>query len=527
MNIVDEDKLELKTFSVRERNPKIIRHAKKAIFTMKHLDNMINIIIAEEYLYVKSKLSEDIIFEESDNVWQVFSLLLDPQIMKGVLSNNTGGQSTKDRIKIINDYYKNNQLMQSAKSLYEYLNDKNISELLKRIKTNWENYFTNKKKWFTEKEASGLTGCPQYPKPKKLKNVNQYSMQLSCDKFSLKRKNVLGLTFFKKQIQTRFLSNQYVNSKTIKSVNVSYSNGDIYYHFTYEVDKKLIKQNNKRKLRNIKQAGLDIGVLNLASIFVNDEDTQSIIISGNEFISKNCFYNKLLSNYQEKISKEAIKFREIIKQDGTKIEIPTEYTNQGKKLRKEKSKLIEKRKRYFDDKMNQYSKKILEYLQKNKVTDLVISKNLSFTKTTGEIKMNKKTKQKFYQIPFGKLLNMIEEKSPMHNIFVHKEDEGYTSKTSCLSSDVNKNQEKKSKNEPILPNDLNGNRGSKGKKLSRGLFRDTVLNVIINSDLNGAANHIRLAFDKVRITDLKNYLWKLQQPKKIKSVFEFNCFLSN
>ena len=119
MNIVDKDKLELKTFSVREKNPKIIRHAKKAIFTMKHLDNMLNIIIAKEYLYVKSKLSEDIIFEESDNVWQIFSLLLDPQIMKGVLSNNTGGQSTKDRIKIINDYYKNNQLMQSAKSLYE------------------------------------------------------------------------------------------------------------------------------------------------------------------------------------------------------------------------------------------------------------------------------------------------------------------------------------------------------------------------------------------------------------------------
>ena len=31
MNIVDEDKLELKTFSVRERNPKIIRHAKNCL----------------------------------------------------------------------------------------------------------------------------------------------------------------------------------------------------------------------------------------------------------------------------------------------------------------------------------------------------------------------------------------------------------------------------------------------------------------------------------------------------------------
>ena len=84
---------------------------------------------------------------------------------------------------------------------------------------------------------------------------------------------------------------------------------------------------------------------------------------------------------------------------------------------------------------------------------------------------------------------------------------------------------KKSKNKPILPNDLNGSRGSKGRKLSRGLFRDNTLNVMINSDLNGAANHIRLAFKKVRITKLKNHLWKLQQPKKIKSAFEFDCFL--
>ncbi len=119
---------------------------------------------------------------------------------------------------------------------------------------------------------------------------------------------------------------------------------------------------------------------------------------------------------------------------------------------------------------------------------------------------------------------MIEEKSPMHNIFIHKEDEGYTSKTSCLSSDVNKNQEKKSKNEPILPNDLNGNRGSKGKKLSRGLFRDTVLNVIINSDLNGAANHIRLAFKKVRITDLKNIYGNCNNQRKSKVFLNLIAF---
>jgi putative transposase len=252
-----------------------------------------------------------------------------------------------------------------------------------------------------------------------------------------------------------------------------------------------------------------------------------VIVSGSELIAKNCFYNKLFADLQEKISNEAIEFKEITKKDKTKIKIPTKYTNKGRNLQKQKSKLMESRRRYFDDIMNKHSKSILNYLQKNKVTDLVISKNLSFTKTTGEIKMNKKTKQKFYQIPFGQLLNMIIEKSPMHNIFVHDKNEAYTSKTSCLTAEVNTNQKKKELKEPILPNDLNGNRGSKGRKLSRGLFKDKVLNVIINSDLNGAANHIRLAFGKVRITQLKNYLWKLQQPKKIKSAFEFNYFLNN
>ncbi len=524
-NIVKEKELKRKTFSIRERDAKVVRHAKNAIIQYKHLDNMLNIILKEEYFIIKEKYkNEEIINDEDDSKWSIFNLLKNEIVMKGFLSNNKGGEKTKDDIKKLNDYFQNNKIMQSAKKMNDNLNSHNMSMIIKEISKNWDNYFDNKNMWYSKGSASSLTSCPSYPKPKKLSKVNKFAIQLEPSKFSFKKKNILGITFFRKQIQTRFLPNQYVNSKTIKSVNVSYSNGSIYYNFGYEVPKKLIKQNNKRALRNIKPAGLDIGVLNLASIVVHDEETQSLIISGNEFISKNCFYNKIFANLQEKIANEAIEFKEITQKSGNKVKIATKYTNKGRNLQKQKSRLMESRRRFFDDKMNQYSKKILDYLQENKVTDLVISKNLSFTKTTGEIEMNKKTKQKFYQIPFGQLLNMINEKAPMHNIFVHDKDEAYTSKTSCLTGDVNKNQKKKSLNKPILPNDLNGNRGSKGKKLSRGLFRDNKLNVIINSDLNGAANHIRLAFNKVRITHLKNYLWKLQQPKKIKSVFEFNCF---
>jgi hypothetical protein len=231
---------------------------------------MLNIILKDEYFIIKEKYkNEEVVNNEVDIKWDIFNLLKNEIIMKGFLSNNMGGEKTKDGIKKINDYFKDNKIMQSAKKMNDNLSAHNISMLIKEISKNWDNYFKNKSTWFSKGKASNLTGCPLYPKPKKLSKVNKFAIQLESTKFSLKKKNILGLTFFRKQIQTRFLPNQYVNSKTIKSLNVSYSNGSIYYNFGYEVSKKLIKENNKRALRKIKPAGLDIGIINLASIVVH------------------------------------------------------------------------------------------------------------------------------------------------------------------------------------------------------------------------------------------------------------------
>lgn len=174
---------------------------------------------------------------------------------------------------------------------------------------------------------------------------------------------------------------------------------------------------------------------------------------------------------------------------------------------------------------------------------MVLSKNLNFTKTTGEIKMLKKTKQKFYQIPFGKLLNLIEQKSINYDIEVKWIDEAYTSKTSSISGDVNHVQqkgktirEKISKNltiekeELIIPNDLRGNRGVK-KGLGRGIYRDIEIRKIVNADINGACNHIKVYLkdkSKDMINTLKqqeNYLYKWCNPIKIKSNHEFDKLL--
>ena len=179
--------------------------------------------------------------------------------------------------------------------------------------------------------------------------------------------------------------------------------------------------------------------------------------------------------------------------------------------------------------MQKLSKKITNYLAINKVDNLVISRNLSFTKTSGEIKMVKKTKQKFYQIPFGRLLNLIEEKLTAKEIKVIEINEAYTSKTSSLNADIVKIQEKSKKKEKILPNDLNGSRGSKIKgnlnnPLGRGLFKDMIINKIINADINAAVNHIKVGINQIGLKDIKinKDLFKYCNPIKIKSNHEFD-----
>jgi IS605 OrfB family transposase len=183
----------------------------------------------------------------------------------------------------------------------------------------------------------------------------------------------------------------------------------------------------------------------------------------------------------------------------------------------------------MDDYMQKLSKKITNYLCINKVNSLVISRNLSFTKISGEIKMLKKTKQKFYQIPFGRLLNLIEDKLLAKEIKVIEINEAYTSKTSSLNADIVKIQEKSKKKEVILPNDLNGSRGNrmKGKlnnPLGRGLFKDIVINKVINADINAAVNHIKVGINQIGLKDIKinKDLFKYCNPIKIKSNHEFD-----
>ena len=142
---------------------------------------------------------------------------------------------------------------------------------------------------------------------------------------------------------------------------------------------------NTVKKKVIKEAGGDVGINNLLSLFINDNNTQSLIISGKELISYNVHFNKRLAKTNELISKQVQSYKTLIGKDNKTYEVPECYTELGKSLIHRREQLFERRKLYLDDYLNKISKKVLTYLELNKVNVLVLSKNLSFTKTTGEI----------------------------------------------------------------------------------------------------------------------------------------------
>ena len=547
--VKSKEKKYLKTFSIHEKDLSLVHKFTHIILQYKHLENILNLLIAHEFNNKDNKV--EVSKQKSK---EMFSLLLNKIIMKAVLKSNPGGEKTSYNIAQVNNYFNsqhvNFELFNQAKLACFHLNDKNIGEIVGRLHKDWSNFFVTLKKFNSNKSNNKLQK-PSYPKPKKLSKVYNYSVPLEVSKFSMAKadKGLLGINLGNKMVYVKFFNfnkdkfngnkPKYLNKK-INSVTVSLSHGHIYYNLQYIDEKQNLKDNIKnkdldnfsKKEENSKIAGLDIGINNIASIFVNDNTTKSIIISGKELISYNCNFNKRLSKINEEISNEVIQYKEIINKQGNKQLIPEKYSQKGKLLQNRKSQLFERRKLYMDDYMQKLSKKITNYLCVNKVDSLVISRNLSFTKTTGEIKMVKKTKQKFYQIPFGRLLNLIKSKLTEKEINIVEINEAYTSKTSSLTGDIVKVQAKSKGKKEILPNDLNGSRGSKIKgnlnnPLGRGLFKDMVINKIINADINAAVNHIKVGIDKLGYSNIKinKELSKYCNPIKIKSNHEFDKLL--
>jgi len=502
----------VRTFSIREKNERERRKNRAFILTYKHVENMLNLLIGDVYHSIINK-------EKEERDWALFNALLNPIVMKGVLSRNLGGEKTREGIAFVNEQLGHHHLLVELKKTYDVLNDKCLSMVLREIKANWTGYFDRLKDY--RQNPNKYTGKPDIPKPKGLKKVHQWALDIEESKWNIKRKNQLSLTLGKRQRQIPMMFKGYLETHKpyLKSLTIKLSHGEIYYQFTHKKPREdLVIKPKGKKNRIVKYAGLDIGVKNLGALFVDDKTTPSLVFNNAEGIDYNIQFNKKIAKINTQISAE-VKTTKMVNDR----EVPDTYSLRGKALQKEKSRLFEKRNRYFDTVFHQLAKRFCEYAWLAHVTDFVISKNLTFVKSTGNIKQQKKSKQTFYQIPFGRLLKQIEEKAKDYGISVTAVNEAYTSQTSCLTANAIANQRKRANGLEITSNDTNGYRGGKSNKLGRGLFKDTLLQKVYHSDVGGAANHIKIAFEKKIDYDyLRTHLFKLANPIKLKSAAEFN-----
>jgi IS605 OrfB family transposase len=181
------------------------------------------------------------------------------------------------------------------------------------------------------------------------------------------------------------------------------------------------------------------------------------IINGRPLKSINQFYNKKLSEYKSKLpfkNKEQLKTSKRIKR------------------------LTTKRNCKIEDYLHKASKLVVDFCIINQIGRIVIGKNKQW-KTESNI--GDKNNQNFVQIPFNKLISMIEYKARLKGIVLIVREESYTSKASFLDSD----------NIPVYKKEKEYT--FSGKRIKRGLYKSKK-GLIINADVNGGYNIIRKAF---------------------------------
>lgn len=333
---------------------------------------------------------------------------------------------------------------------------KKVTQTFKAFKNSLIDYYKHKEKYKAK---------PELPRYKKKKSMSGFYFTNQVCKIKNNQikfpKTKLTLPF------TYKYKGRHIRTEVIRKYN--------------EFELNIVFENEpKPKLKETDViAAIDLGVNNLVAITTNKG--QSLLVKDKSLKSINQFANKEIARIQSA--------QTILK--------PNSKVVSSKQLMK----VYQKRNRRIEHFMYCTASIVMKFCLENNVSKLVIGKNKDWKQ---EVKLKKKDKQNFIQIPFNSLISKIKEKLSCYGIEVLKQEESYTSKASALDFDKI----------PVY-NDKSADIKFSGKRTKRGLY-ETKQGILINADLNGALNIIRKAFPKIDFET--NNLKYLQNPKVIKNI---------
>jgi putative transposase len=300
----------LRLLAIRIRSDKLERKLKNILLTYKHFENILLILISQNYnLYKEGKDTND------------FSLLTSPQLMRNALYDYEPKHSTQ--VEYLKNKYKDNQQWQALKETAKKLKPHNLTYVIKRVKASFKTYFKSLELY--NQNPNLFTGVPKPPKPKKLSKLTNYSIEL--DKYcslsfaKLERENLVGVNLSNGMVYVYVDREQFKKLTDIDklySARLVYDNGSLYLQISY------LKELKKMGTEQLKYAGIDIGVGNLMAVFIDDENAPSLVVDGKPFKHYNAKFNRLITKLNESRGKEAEEWAE--SKTGTKY--PVKYTQE-------------------------------------------------------------------------------------------------------------------------------------------------------------------------------------------------------
>lgn len=303
-------------------------------------------------------------------------------------------------------------------------------QILRLLDSNWKAFFASIKDWSKNKDK--YLGKPKLPKY--LKKNGNFPVILTNQNCKLRN----GSLYFPKAFKGFTLTPKFIkkeNFASFQQIRIIPKRNRIIAELVYNTNVPEKKSDNQRYI------GIDIGVDNLATV-CNNTGEKAFIINGKPLKSVNQYYNKKISHY-----------REIAKRMNN-----SDYS-------KRMDRLTEKRNAKIDDYLHKASRYIIDYCLKYDIGTITIGKNKEWKQN---VNLSKRINQHFVQIPFARLIEMIEYKAEEYGIAVVTTEESYTSGTSFIDNE-----------EPVKEN------YNKSRRVHRGLFVSNS-GITINADLNGA-----------------------------------------
>jgi IS605 OrfB family transposase len=204
-----------------------------------------------------------------------------------------------------------------------------------------------------------------------------------------------------------------------------------------------VKESELKTNKNL--IGIDLGINNLCAITNNIPGEKYFLINGKPIKSINQYYNKKLAEFKSLLPKEI-------------------YSSRG--IRR----LTTKRNNKIRCEIHKITRKIVEYCLSVNISTIIVGYNKEWK---DECNMGKKNNQKFVQIPFLELLNILTYKARLKGITVVTHEESYTSKCSYFDREEMCHHEK-----------------YMGRRVKRGQFKMKD-GTKINADCQGSLNIIR------------------------------------